>query len=245
MHYCLRRIVSSVLLLCMLLSCVACTNRNTTKREGTFRPRPVADEVVAFEGEHEDPVDAPFAVTPLLVTADRVCYGEEGTDSSVVMSVNTSLLTLPRWIREAFLTSGWEMCVVPYDIATEDYDDQFEEGQVYGSTSYKNHTIKILNDIKAAANSPIHEFGHWLDAQLGYSSLYSDDFLQLYEDEGELYRSTFGPTCSWDAHEFIAEGFWCYWKSPRALSRACPGFYSFIETSLDSLKEVYIAEPVS
>lgn len=150
---------------------------------------------------------APFAVDQSAVSADAICVGEEGTDSEVVDSVNKALLATPRWLRNMFVNSGWEMKVVNYDIATVDYDGKFDEGMVYGSTSYLNRTIKILNDMKASANSPIHEFGHWFDSRLGYPSFYSEGFKSIYEAESDSYKEAFGPTCSWDRHEFLAEGF--------------------------------------
>lgn len=217
------------------------------ERVGSFHPGVHAEsgqvEIMPTE-EIAPPEDVPFALDVPEVDATSLCYGEEGTDSTVVDAVNTTLLVLPRWVRSAFLDSGWTMCVVSYDIAVEDYGEQYKEGLVYGSTSYKYRVIKIQNELRAAANAPIHEFGHWLDAQLGYPSLYSEEFLQIFEEEGELYRSSFSPTCNWDAQEFLAEGFWCYWKSPRLLRKSCPSFHSFIESCLDSLSEGYNTEQV-
>lgn len=248
-----RRVLCWILLCALLLS--ACESRITYRsRQGTFRPIPNASvesgvstavEVTDSGDEVEEvepPEDAPFAWDPPEVDITSLCYGEEGTDTSVVDAVNTTLLTLPRWIRGAFLDSGWSMCVVPYDIATSDYGEQYKEGLVYGSTSYKHGIIKIQNDLRAAANAPIHELGHWLDSQLGYPTLYSEEFLQIFDDEGELYRSGFSPTCNWDAQEFLAEGFWCYWKSPRLLQKTCPSLHSFIESCLDTLEGQYNTE---
>lgn len=191
----------------------------------------------AVEAEAPQPPDStPFAFSTENATADRVCIGADDVDKEVVDAVNTTLLALPRWFRSAFVESGWSMQVVSYDLATTDYEGQFEEGLVYGSTAYSARQIKIQNDIKAAAASPIHECGHWFDATLGYPTLYSEEFNLIYEKEGVVYLQAFGPTCSWNIHEFLAEGFWCYWKSPVALQKACPSLYNFIVERLSLLE---------
>ena len=89
-----------------------------------------------------------------------------------------------------------------------------------------------IDDMRAAANYPIHEMGHWLDNYMGHPTLNDSNFAAVYEREQQAYKDTFGPTCSWGVSEFFAEGFWCYWKSPRALSRACPEFYTYLENLL-------------
>ncbi len=163
---------------------------------------------------------------------DTICGGEERVNQEVVDAVNRQLLQLPRWLRQAFLKSGWSMTVVSYDIATVDYASEFEPGTVFGSTSYKAHSIKILNTMRAAANSPLHEMGHWLDSYSQYPTLNDEVYQKIYDAEGEQYRATFGPGCSWDAQEFFAEGFRCYWRSPMLLSKTCPQFYSYLESVL-------------
>ncbi len=181
---------------------------------------------------------SPYAVEPLDYSVDALCQGPEEMSNRV----NTSLLVLPRWIRLGFQDSQWSISVVDYDIATEDYEGKFMAGDVLGSTEYKERRIKILNDYKAAVNAPIHEMGHWFDWYIGFPSINSEDYLQIYEQEEQLYKDTFGPTCSWDEHEFFAEGFWCYWRSPEALKKACPEFYSYLTDQLDTAKISYTAQ---
>lgn len=194
-------------------------------------PQDVSDAVVSVtENSPPDyPGDSPCAV----ISEDSICTGEEGADASVVDAANLKLLILPRWLRQTFLASGWTMVVVPYDIADQDYAGEFDTGTVLGSTSYKFHVIKIQNTKGAAAYSPIHEMGHWLDAYTGYPTLTDPEYAVIYEEESEQYRGTFGPTCSWGYPEFFAEGFWCYWHSPNALRRACPAFCTYLESKLN------------
>ncbi|WP_289743566.1 hypothetical protein [uncultured Duncaniella sp.] len=189
------------------------SGETTVSEEPTQKPSPL-------------PSDSPAALLETL------CVAEEGADAAVASAVNNTLLLLPRWVRQAFGLSGWSMKVVPYDIASADYADRFEAGNVLGSTAYKDRVIKIQNDMRAAANYPIHEMGHWLDNYMGHPTLNDSNFAAIYELEQQAYKDTFGPTCSWGVSEFFAEGFWCYWKSPRALSRACPEFYAYLENLL-------------
>lgn len=188
------------------------------------------------------PPDSAFVVE--YRSPDAICFCEEDAEQEVADAVNRQLLLIPRWIREAFVRSGWEMSVVGYDIATVDYEGVFEPGKVFGSTSYTNHHIKILNTLRAAANSPIHEMGHWLDHYTQYPTLNDPQFQTIYEEEGELYRSTFGPECSWGVQEFFAEGFWCYWRSPTLLRRTCPMFYEYMSTKLSEAQDVYMARNI-
>lgn len=195
-----------------------------------FYAMPVVTET--FTVASSTPPDSPSAVETQSLLTDDICYGEEGTDGTVVSAVNRQLLLVPRWLREAFVQSGWSMSVVGYDIATEDYPGEFEAGTVFGSTSYSNRHIKILNTIRAASNSPIHEMGHWLDCYTQYPTLNDEDYQRIFEEENGAYRNSFGPECSWGPQEFFAEGFWCYWRSPGLLRRTCPKFYSFMENTL-------------
>lgn len=180
--------------------------------------------------------DSPYAVRiedpPAVVDANLICTAQEGASQEIADAVNTQLLSTPRWLREFFIKSGWSMQIVPYDIATEDYSDKFEPGSVLASTAYKAKIIKVLNERNAAANAPIHELGHWLDSVSGYPTLNDTEYQRIYEAEGQSYRNTFGPSCSWDSQEFFAEGFWCYWKSPSSLRKSCPQFYEYLENCL-------------
>lgn len=185
--------------------------------------------------------DSPYAVRiedhTAVVDANLICTAQEGASQEIADAVNTQLLSTPRWLREFFIKSGWSMQVVPYDIATEDYPDKFEPGAVLASTAYKAKLIKVLNERNAAANAPIHELGHWLDSILGYPTLNDVEYQRIYEAEGQSYRNTFGPSCSWDNQEFFAEGFWCYWKSPSSLRKACPQFYGYLKDCLLEVQE--------
>lgn len=177
--------------------------------------------------------DTPYAVEqPIVGEVDALCQGY----SKVVNDVNFSLLTLPRWIRSAFRNSGWQLKVVDYDLATVDYEGEFAEGDVLGSTAYRDREIRILDEPKAAINAPIHEFGHWLDWYLGYPTMSDEEYLLIYNEEQEQYRSSFGPTCSWSEQEFFAEGFWCYWKSPESLKKVCPQFHGYLANKLAEIK---------
>lgn len=177
--------------------------------------------------------DSPYASVTKTISPDSLCQG----DSEVAGAVNQTLLTLPRWIRQAFTDSGWEMLVVDYDLATVDYAGQFQEGDVLGSTAYKDRQVRILDNAKAAINSPIHEFGHWLDWLVGSPSMYDNLYLDIYASEAESYREAFSPVCTWNEQEFFAEGFWCYWKSPEMLKKVCPKFHSFLSDLLREAKE--------
>lgn len=177
--------------------------------------------------------DSPYASVARDAQPDDLCQG----DSEVADAVNQTLLTLPRWIRQAFIDSGWEMLVVDYDLATVDYAGQFKEGDVLASTAYKDRQVRILDNTKAAINSPVHEFGHWVDWLVGFPSMYDKVYLDIYAGEAEDYREAFSPVCAWNEQEFFAEGFWCYWKSPEMLKKVCPEFHSFLSDLLKEARE--------
>lgn len=185
------------------------------------------------QDDTDQQVDTPYTSEASEdVSVDALCQGED----DVVESVNFTLLTLPRWVRTAFKDSGWSILVVDYDIAEVDYEGAFTAGDVLGSTAYKDREIRILDEPKAAVNAPIHEFGHWLDWVLGYPTMSDEEYLSIYEEEQDDYKTNFGPSCSWNEQEFFAEGFWCYWKSPEALKKICPKFHQYLTVNLNELK---------
>lgn len=189
---------------------------------------------VDVPSEETPPSNLPYSLMePIQMDVDALCQGE----GKVVDSVNFTLLTLPRWIRKSFQDTGWSIMVVDYDLATVDYAGYFAPGDVLGSTIYKDREIRILNEPKASVNAPIHEFGHWLDWILGYPTMSGEEYLRIYEEEQDAYMTHFGPACSWNEQEFLAEGFWCYWKSPEALRKVCPQLYQYLNDNLNMLKE--------
>lgn len=218
--YMFLRVLMVPAVMALSMICSSCTYGAQADTK-PIAPEPIYDEVVIPETSYF-----------LIVDDTKLCYGEEDTDPLVCEAVNNTLLQVPRWIRQAFIKSGWEMKVVAYDIATEDYGDTHNAGAVRGSTSYKSKVVKIQNTMLAAASTPIHELGHWLDAYCGYVTFYDETFASIWEEEGEVYKNTFGPSCAWSAQEFFAEGFWCYWRSPSSLKEACPRFYCYLEQQL-------------
>lgn len=175
----------------------------------------------------------------LYKDCDNLCTAEEGADIQNAVQVNKVLLAIPRWIRTAFLDLGWKMVVVPYDIATADYSDQYPAHTVRGSTVYREKTIKIQNE-NSASVSAIHEMGHWLDSFNLYPTLNDDDLIQIIKEERDSYNSVIGSAGSTEM-EFFAEAFSVYWKSPKLLYKAAPKFYKYLNALLKKDKENYLA----
>ncbi len=195
---------------------------------------PIATESPGFSDEVETPV---LQQSPYV---DGICFTEKGADKSNASIVNKRLLAVPRWLRQAFVEDGWRIGVVSYDIAMKDYGETHEEGTVLGSTAYGEKMIKILNTSRAATYSPVHEFGHWLDAFVGFPTLNSKIFNKVWEEEGETYFQSYGPQCEWNIHEFFAEGFCIYWSSPVSLQKNCPQFYNFLKEVLERAEVKYL-----
>lgn len=154
------------------------------------------------------------------VTSITLCQNA-GVSQSWVDTINNNLSVIPSHLLERFRSSGWSMYCTPDNIDAKWFGSQF--GAVMGVTVYDYKVIYIEDRTDAVNEAPVHEFGHFLDCNLGFISD-SQDFINVFNAEQAIFRSAYGVPSYFDRKELFAEAFWRYLTSNRDTFRAtCPG----------------------
>lgn len=155
-----------------------------------------------------------------------ICQND-GVADSWVQAVNEQLRVIPATLLQQFQAQGWHMYCTSDDIDKVHFGGQF--GSVMGVTVYDNKVIYIEDRQIAVTESPVHEFGHYLDYSLGFIS-HQAEFMNIYQREQATFRNAYGVPGYFNQEELFAEAFWRYLTSNRASFRSSvPGLCSFFD----------------
>lgn len=160
-----------------------------------------------------------------------LCKGD-GANKGIIDTVNKQLLLIPEKYRDLFQSSGWTMVATNEDLNEKFYDGVFNS--VYGSTSYDTHIVYIQNNMNAAEDASLHEFGHWLDWYANYPSQ-NDVFKEIYDSENQDFYKEFDLSMHWDEKEFFAEGFDRFYTDRLKMETVAPKLYSYMADILHNL----------
>lgn len=162
---------------------------------------------------------------PEPATASGICEKDGCVDDHWISDINAQLAMIPSNLITEFQNDGWHIYCTDMDIDAVYYNGQF--GAVMGTTNYDEHRILIEDRRVAVTDAAIHEMGHWLDWHNG-TVTNSDEFMNIYYTETDIFKSTFHMTCYYDQKELFAETFWKYLTDNQQLANSCPQLYNFM-----------------
>lgn len=154
-----------------------------------------------------------------------ICEKDGCVDDHWISDINAQLAMIPSNLITEFQNDGWHIYCTDMDIDAVYYNGQF--GAVMGTTNYDEHRILIEDRRVAVTDAAIHEMGHWLDWHNG-TVTNSDEFMNIYYTETDIFKSTFHMTCYYDQKELFAEAFWKYLTDNQQLANNCPQLYNFM-----------------
>lgn len=154
-----------------------------------------------------------------------ICEKDGYVDDHWISDINAQLSIIPSYLITEFQNDGWHIYCTDMDIDAVYYNSQF--GAVMGTTNYEEHRILIEDRTIAVTDAVIHEMGHWLDWHNG-TVTDSNEFLNIYYAETDIFKSTFHMTCYYDQKELFAEAFWKYLTDNQQLANSCPQLYDFM-----------------
>lgn len=137
---------------------------------------------------------------------------------------------IPEELREGFKNNEWKVVITEYSIG-----DLFEEyAGAVAVTVPELKTIYIENRQKTFRTCLVHEFGHYLDSEMGGISQ-TEEFEKLYEDEKDsLYEvENYNDNGKSSVEEFFAETYEQYVLYPELLKNTCKETYKFFESLLE------------
>ena len=179
-----------------------------------------SDESQSAESNEPTKSTAP----PELATSG-ICEKDGSVDDHWTSDINAQLAMIPSNLITEFQNDGWHIYCTDMDIDAVYYNGQF--GAVMGTTNYDEHRILIEDRQVAVTDAAIHEMGHWLDWHNG-TVTNSDEFMNIYYTETDIFKSTFHMTCYYDQKELFAEAFWKYITDNQQLANNCPKLYDFM-----------------
>lgn len=162
---------------------------------------------------------------PEPATTSDICEKDGYVDDHWISDINAQLAMIPSYLITEFQNNGWHIYCTDMDIDAVYYNSQF--GAVMGTTNYEEHRILIEDRTIAVTDAVIHEMGHWLDWHNG-TVTNSDEFMNIYYAETDVFKSTFNMTCYYDQKELFAEAFWKYLTDNQQLANSCPQLYNFM-----------------
>lgn len=95
--------------------------------------------------------------------------------------------------------------------------------------------INNKNTKRDILNTFMHEFGHFIDYQLGYPSV-SFEFEELYEIN--KYCDIYDEHQSENSTEFFAASYLYYHTKPETLKGRAPSVYEFIDDTINNINEI-------
>lgn len=155
----------------------------------------------------------------------NICQVDGWVSSDWAYRVNQELQKIPSYWLDTFVNSGWQMYVTDTDLDDTYYGGQY--GAVMGSTHFDEHVIWLEDRDEVITEAVIHEFGHFVDCYYGFLSD-TEEFINIYYAESDIFRNTFHVTCYYDQKEMFAEGFWKYLTDGATLQASCPQLYQFL-----------------
>ena len=164
-------------------------------------------------------------VPPEPTTTSDICEKDGYVDDHWISDINAQLAMIPSNLITEFQNDGWHIYCTDMDIDAVYYNSQF--GAVMGTTNYEEHRILIEDRTIAVTDAVVHEMGHWLDWHNG-TVTNSNEFMNIYYAETDVFKSTFNMTCYYDQKELFAEAFWKYLTDNQQLANSCPQLYNFM-----------------
>lgn len=188
-------------------------------------PDPPVGETADSSSESSSGILPSISSTPIV----GICQNE-GVSQSWVDRVNQELAVVPSNLLDKFSNSGWRMYCTTKNLDRTYFGGQF--GAVMGVTLYDEHLIYIEDRTDAVTESPVHEFGHYLDWSLGFISN-KPEFVGIFNNEQGTFRRIYGVPSYFTYEELYAEAFWRYLTSNRNTFRSnCPQLADFIERTI-------------
>lgn len=162
---------------------------------------------------------------PEPAATSGICEKDGYVDDHWISDINAQLAMIPSNLITEFQNDGWHIYCTDMDIDAVYYNSQF--GAVMGTTNYEEHRILIEDRTIAVTDAVVHEMGHWLDWHNG-TVTDSNEFMNIYYAETDIFKSTFNMTCYYDQKELFAEAFWKYLTNNQQLANSCPQLYTFM-----------------
>lgn len=159
------------------------------------------------------------------IVSQIVSY-EEGVNEELVSLVKKNAGLVPKGILDLFQQKEWSVKIV------SGLGPRFGYKSILGLTKYDHETLYIDNRMKAA-DTIIHEMGHFYDAY-GWKDndrvSDEDDFVAIFEAEAPAFRGYWSTDKANTATsvEYFAETFAAYILDPASLEAACPQTYAYM-----------------
>lgn len=201
------------------------TSESTTETsEQTSTETSTTNTTADTQPNESKSTESNMPATEPAVTSD-ICEKDGYVDDHWISDINAQLAMIPSYLITEFQNDRWHIYCTDIDIDAAYYNGQF--GAVIGTTNYEEHRILIEDRTMAVTDAAIHEMGHWLDWHNG-TVTNSNEFMNIYYSETDVFKSTFHMTCYYDQKELFAEAFWKYLTDNQQLANSCPQLYEFM-----------------
>lgn len=132
-------------------------------------------------------------------------YCDGDVSSQLVSTIENVETYLPKSTLDAFIADGWHITATSAQDLTllaESIGVDIADREIIGLTDVTTKTIWLDANTSSIIGSLLHEFGHYVDYNLGWPSK-SDAFVTLYDSEHTAY-SSYSSYAASDATEMFA-----------------------------------------
>ena len=216
-----------ILFIILGISLVKVINDNDIDLEKTSGSIVLVDSLKTAKPPTVDKTNTNTRVTYRASQSTRVVSGigeiKGNVDPSLLNDLNSELNRLPSSIINAFVNEGWHIYLTDENISNTYFNGRYYS--VEGATIYESKIIVIEARKSAIYESTIHEMGHFVDYENGFTSE-SNEFSDIYNNEVELFKSRItNSSCVTNKQEFFAETFYYMYKDS---SKCTEGAYNYI-----------------
>ena len=170
------------------------------------------------------------ATTAKAKKNDGLVQKDGSVADKYVTKANKQMNKLPDKLVQKFRSNGWTIEVTDKNLAKTYFDGKYSS--VRGVTIYSQKKILIEDRDVAVENSPLHEFGHFIDYTTGLTSRTSE-FKSIYKEECDTFKKRIPNASSVrDEMEFFATVFCYYYKDS---SKLTPKAKAYIEQIIENL----------
>lgn len=148
-----------------------------------------------------------------------------GVSDELMQKFSKAYMMVPENVREHFTNDGWTIYATTEDIGQKYYGHKMN---ILALTVTGEKAIYIDNR-KKAANSLIHEMGHYIDYSNDFISS-SEEFAEIYNEEVSTFRSIHSTHANNTATavEYFAEFYMVAILDPEKVKDKCPRTYEFV-----------------
>lgn len=201
------------------------------------KPQEQGAKVVEQQTAEAKETNAPATETADTITDtyyNDIIYADGTVPTRRLKKLNDELSLVPSNLLAHFKQNGYTIKMTNQDIGQMLFNGL---PYVSGAIQTGTKTIYIKNTDKAIKSATVHEFGHYLDYMIAYTSNNNSDFQRAYEAEKADLKSNFGLNRAdiGNVNEYYASCFYAYIMDGATMQAVAPQSYEFIKNDMGKI----------